>query len=84
MQDFDNDDPKESHGRRREYSNRDYDEGGGRDYNRGRSRDYDRGRGRHNYGMDRDDDYHSRDGSPSMEHTNHMGMDHDGSIGTGV
>lgn len=65
------DEPHESRGRRRE---RDY----GRDYDK-------HGRGRANYGMDRDDDYHSRDGSPSMEHTNHMGMDPvDGSIGTGV
>ena len=42
--------------------------------------------GRHNRAMDNDDDdYHSRDGSPTMGHTNHMGVDPvHGSIGTGV
>ncbi|XP_052806758.1 uncharacterized protein LOC128236012 isoform X2 [Mya arenaria] len=43
--------------------------------------------GRKNHAMDRDDDddYHSRDGSPSFGHSNHMGIDPvHGSIGTGV
>ena len=84
LQAFDNDgtdEPRETRSSR----------GRDRDYHRN-PRDYDNRGGKRNYGMDRDEDYHSRDGdyysrdgSPTMEHTNHMGIDPDnGSIGTGV
>ncbi|KAH3815569.1 uncharacterized protein LOC127835197 isoform X2 [Dreissena polymorpha] len=45
-----------------------------------------RGVGRRNLALDDDDeDYHSRDGSPTMNHSTHMGIDPEhGGIGTGV
>ncbi|KAH3815615.1 hypothetical protein DPMN_144143 [Dreissena polymorpha] len=68
------------------YANDHYNRNDRKDRHDRRDRNGQRGAGRKNYAMDEDDeDYHSGDGSPTMNHSTHMGVDPEhGGIGTVV